>query len=51
MDASRGEAGDVVSLSSFDSDIGIPIHFQESQASSPFEALNSTFHSRDSKGC
>ena len=40
MDASGGEAGDQVSLSSRNSDIGIPIHFQKNQASSPFEALN-----------
>ena len=41
MDSSGGEAGDQGSLSSWNSDIGIPIHFQKSQASSPFEALNS----------
>ena len=41
MDVSGGEAGDQGSLSSWNSDIGIPIHFQKSQASSPFEALNS----------
>ena len=29
MDASGGEAGDGVSISSWHSDIGIPIHFQE----------------------
>ena len=29
MDASGGEAGDRVSLSSWQSDFGIPIHFQE----------------------
>ena len=29
MDASAGEAGDRVSLSSWHSDIGIPIHFQK----------------------
>ena len=29
MDASGGEAGDQGSLSSWNSDIGIPIHFQE----------------------
>ena len=39
-DDSRGEAGDRVSLSSFLSDIGIPVNFQ-SQASSPFDALYS----------
>ena len=45
-DASGGEAGDRNSLSSWNSDIGIPIHFQKSQASSPFEALNSVCLSR-----
>ena len=30
MDASGGEAGDEGSLSSWNSDIGIPIHFQKS---------------------
>ena len=35
------EAGDQVSLSSWNSDIGIPIHFKKSQALSPFEKLNS----------
>ena len=39
-DASGGEAGDKGSLSSWNTDIGIPIHFQKCQASSPFEALN-----------
>ena len=29
MDASGGEAGDQASLSSWQSDIGIPINFQE----------------------
>ena len=29
MDASGGEAGDRGSLSSWNSDVGIPIHFQE----------------------
>ena len=46
MDASGGEAGDQGSLSSWKSDIGIPIHFQKSQASSTFEALNSVCLSR-----
>ena len=46
MDASGGEAGDQGSLSSWNSDIGIPSHFQKSQASSPFEALNSVCLSR-----
>ena len=40
-DASRSEAGDQGSLSTCHSDIGIPINFQKSQGSSPFEALNS----------
>ena len=46
MDASGGEAGDQGSLSRWISDIGIPIHFQKSQASSHFEALNSVCLSR-----
>ena len=41
MDDSGGEARDQDSLSSWNSDIGIPIHFQETEASSPFEAFNS----------
>ena len=41
-----GEAGDQASLSSWNSDIGIPIHFQKSQVLSPFEALNSVCLSR-----
>ena len=45
-DASGGEAGDRGSLSSWNSDIGIPIHFQKSNGSSPFEALNSVCLSR-----
>ena len=40
-DASRGEAGDPRSLSICHSDSGIPINFKTSQASSPFETLNS----------
>ena len=46
MDASGGEAGDQGSLSSWNSAIGIPSHFQKRQASSPFEALNSMCLSR-----
>ena len=46
MDASGGEAGDRGSLSSWNSDIGIPIHFKKSKASSPYEALNSVCLSR-----
>ena len=46
MDASGGEAGDQGSLSSWNSDIGIPIHFQKESGSSPFEALNSVCLSR-----
>ena len=45
-DASGGELGDQASLSSFHRDIGISIIFKKSQASSPFEALNSTSLSR-----
>ena len=40
-DASRGEVGDPVSLSSWHGDIWIPINFRKSQALSTFEALNS----------
>ena len=47
MDDSGGEAGDRGSLSSWHSDIGIPIHFQEESASSPYEALNSMCFSRN----
>ena len=46
MDASGGEAGDRGSLSCWNSDIGIPIHFQEDKASSNFEAWNSVYLSR-----
>ena len=46
MEDSGDEAGDQVSLSSRNSDIGIPIHFQEDKASSNFEALNSVYLSR-----
>ena len=46
MNASRDEAGDQASLSSWNSDIGISIHFKKSQASSPFEALYSVCLSR-----
>ena len=35
-DASRGEAGDRVSLSSCHSDIGIPINFQEESGTVTF---------------
>ena len=45
-EASGGEAGDQGSLSSWNSDIGIPIHFQKCQALSLFEALNSVCLSR-----
>ena len=51
MDASGGETGDRVSLSSWHSDIRIPIHFQEE---SGFLTLGSTeFHVplEGSKGC
>ena len=46
MDDSGGEAEHQDSLSSWNSDIGLPIHFQQSQTSSPFEALNSVCLSR-----
>ena len=45
-DTSGCEAGDQASLSIWNSDIWIPIHFQMSQASSPFEAVNSVCLSR-----
>ena len=45
-EACGGEARDRGSLSIWDSDIGTPIHFQESQASSPHEALNDVCLSR-----
>ena len=41
-DSSRCKARDQVSLCSCQRDIGIPINFQVSQASSTFEALNSS---------
>ena len=46
MDASGVEAGDQVSLSSWKSDIGIPIHFQKESGIITFEALNSVCLSR-----
>ena len=46
MDASGSEALDQGSLSIWNSDIALPIHFQKFQASSPFEALNSVCLSR-----
>ena len=45
-DASEGEVGDHASLSSFHSDIGIPINFQEESGLFTFEALKSTSLSR-----
>ena len=41
-DASGGEVGDHVSISSFQTDLGIPINFQEESGLVTFEALNST---------
>ena len=49
MDASGGEAGDQGSHSSWNSDIQVPINFQKSHASSPFEALNSMCLSRNQR--
>ena len=40
-DATEGEAGGQASLISWHSYIGIPINIHKSQASSPFEAMNS----------
>ena len=45
-DISRGEARDVVSLSSFHRDIGIPVNFQQVSSLAAFEALNSMNLSR-----
>ena len=41
MDTSGGEAGDQGSLSSWHSDIGIPIHFQKESGIFTFEVFNS----------
>ena len=46
MDASGGETGDQGSLSSWNSDIGIPIHLQKQSGIVTFEALNSVCLSR-----
>ena len=46
MDASGGEAEDQGSLSSWNSDIGIPIHFQKESGIVTFEALNPVCLSR-----
>ena len=46
MDASRGEAGDQGSLSTWNSDIGISIDFQKESGIVSFEALNSVCLSR-----
>ena len=43
MYGSGGEAGDQGSLSSWNSDIGIPIHFQIQSGIVTFQALNSVF--------
>ena len=40
------EAGDQGSLSSWNNNIGIPIHFQKKSGTSPFEGLNSVCLSR-----
>ena len=45
-DASGGEAGDQGSLSSWNNNIGIPIHFQEEFDLVTFESLNSMSLSR-----
>ena len=50
MDACGGEAGERVSLSSWHSDIGIPIHFQKESESSPYDALNSVYLWRGQRG-
>ena len=42
MDASGGEAGDQGSLSSWNSDIGIPIHFQKESGDRKSTRLNSS---------
>ena len=46
MDASGREAGDQASLSGWNSDIGITIHFQKESGIVSFEALNSVCLSR-----
>ena len=45
-DASGGEVRDLVSLSSFQKDLGIPINFQEESGLVTFEALSSKSLSR-----
>ena len=41
MDPTEGDAGGQASLISLQNYIGIPFNFHESQATSPFEAMNS----------
>ena len=50
-DASGGEAGDRVSLSSWHSDIGIPIHFQEESGIVILWSIEFRVPLEGSKGC
>ena len=50
MDASGGEAGDRGSLSSWHSDIGIPIHFQEQSGIVTFGSIEFHVPLKVSKG-
>ena len=51
MDASGGEVGDQGSLSSWNSDIGIPIHFQKESHIVTFWSLEFHVPLEESKGC
>ena len=51
MDASGGEAGDRSSLSSWHSDIGIPIHFQEESGIVTLCSIEFRVPLEESKGC
>ena len=51
MDASGGEAGDRGSLSSWDSNTGIPIHFQEESGIVTLGSIEFRVPLEDSKGC
>ena len=51
MDASGGEAGDRGSLSTWHSDIGTPIHFQEESGIVTLGSIEFRVPLEDSKGC
>ena len=51
MDSSGCEAGDRGSLSSWNSDIGIPIHFQKESVIVPFWSIEFRVPLELSKGC